>query len=118
MKDILGEITRLRQERGWTEYELAKRTGIPQPSISTWYRKNQMITIPTLEKVCKAFDITLSQFFDEDEAAGVLTPEQREMLDYWSVLDEEQRKIILELLKQMGKLSQNRNQDAANGVHR
>ncbi|RKJ83036.1 XRE family transcriptional regulator [Butyricicoccus sp. 1XD8-22] len=106
MKDILGEISRLRQERGWTEYELSKRTGIPQPSISTWYRKKQMITIPTLEKVCKAFDITLSQFFDEGENTGILTPEQREMLDHWSVLDEEQQKIILELLKQMGKLSQ------------
>ena len=107
MKDILGEIDRLRINRGWSESELSKRTGIPQPSISTWYRKKQMITIPTLEKLCKGFGITLSQFLDEGDAPISLTAEQREMLDHWSALADEQKKVILELLKRMGKLPEN-----------
>lgn len=39
MKDILKEITRLRLERNWTEYELAKKSGLAQSTISSWYRK-------------------------------------------------------------------------------
>ena len=39
MKDILQEITRLRLERGWSEYELAQNSGLSQSTISTWYRK-------------------------------------------------------------------------------
>ena len=35
MKDILQEITRLRTERGWSEYDLAVRAGITQSTIST-----------------------------------------------------------------------------------
>lgn len=106
MKDILGEITRLRQERGWTEYELAKRSGLPQSTISGWYRNRQTPTIQSLEKICKGLGITLSQFLDEGDAPISLTAEQREMLDHWSALEDEQKKVILELLKQMGKLSQ------------
>lgn len=75
MKDILKEIERLRLDRDWTEYELAKHAGLSQSTISTWYRKQQIPTIHTLEKVCKGFHITLSQFFAEGDDAISLTEE-------------------------------------------
>ena len=78
MKDILADITRLRLQRGWSEYDLAKNSGLTQSTISTWYRKNQTPTIKTLDKVCKGFGITLSQFFDEGGEAVSLTDDQRE----------------------------------------
>lgn len=59
MKDILSIITAYREERGWTEYQLAERSGLPQSTISSWYHKNMVPTIPSLEKICTAFDITL-----------------------------------------------------------
>lgn len=60
MIDILEKITELRKERNWTEYELAKNSGLTQSTISTWYRKGQIPTIQTLDKVCQGFGITLS----------------------------------------------------------
>lgn len=101
MKDVLKEITRLRLDRGWTEYELAKHANLTQSTISTWYRKNQIPTIATLEKVCTGFGITLSQFFAEGSDPVDLTAEQRDMLDTWSALDPKQQKLILDLLKTM-----------------
>lgn len=101
MKDVLQEITRLRLERGWTEYELAKNSGLTQSTISTWYRKGQTPTIQTLDKVCTGLGISLSQFFAEGTDAIVLTEEQKEMLDNWSALNQTQRKIVLDLLKNM-----------------
>ncbi|MFQ9871927.1 MAG: helix-turn-helix domain-containing protein [Oscillospiraceae bacterium] len=99
MKDILNRITKLRQERKWSEYELAKNSGLTQSTISTWYRKDQVPTIPTLKKVCDAFGITLSQFFAEGEETSFLTSEQKEMLDNWSALSSQQQRAVLELLK-------------------
>ena len=32
------------------------------------YRKNMVLTIPSLEKICTAFGITLSQLFAEEDA--------------------------------------------------
>ena len=101
MKDVLKEITRLREERDWSEYELAKNSGLSQSTISTWYSKNQMPTIPTLDKVCKGLGITLSQFFAEGDDAISLTSEQKEMLDNWSALTPQQQKVIMELFRSM-----------------
>ena len=99
MKDVLREITMIRLERGWSEYELAKNSGISQSTISTWYRKNQTPTIQTLDKVCKGFGITLSQFFAEGDDSIFLTQEQKETLDNWSALNQKQRQLVTELLK-------------------
>ena len=102
MKDILKEITRLRLSRNWSEYELAIRSNLSPSTSSTWYRKNQTPTIPSLEKICKGLGITLSQFFAEGEDTLSLTQEQREMLDSWSSLNEKQQEIFLALLKAKG----------------
>lgn len=59
--DILKRIVDLRTERNWTEYQLAERSGLTQSTISSWYRKNMLPTIPSLSKICDAFGITLSQ---------------------------------------------------------
>ncbi len=99
MIDVLNEITRLRLNRNWSEYELAKRAGIPQSTISTWYRKRQLPTLPSLEKLCEGFGITLSQFFAEAEEPVLLTPEERALLDCWTALPERQRTLLLELFR-------------------
>ena len=99
MKDILEEITRQRLRRNWTEYRLSVSSGIPQSTISTWYRRKQTPTIETLEKVCKGLGITLSQFFAENDDMICPTAQQRELLDNWSALSKEQQDLFMKLFK-------------------
>ncbi|MCI8341833.1 MAG: helix-turn-helix domain-containing protein [Firmicutes bacterium] len=101
MKDILAEITKIRLERNWSEYELSKNSGLTQSTISSWYRKNQLPTITSLEKICSGFGITLSQFFSEGSDLISLTEEQRELLDNWSCLSQCQKRIVKDLIKNM-----------------
>jgi len=84
LKDILTVITANREARGWTEYQLAEHSGLPQSTISSWYRKNMIPTLPSLEKICHAFGITLSQLFAESESPVSLTKSQAELLDRWA----------------------------------
>lgn len=100
MKDILSTITTYRERRGWTEYQLAERAGLPQSTISSWYRKNIVPTVPSLEKICLAFGITLSQLFAENEAVS-LTDSQKQLLEHWAKLDEDQQAIIFALIDKM-----------------
>ena len=65
MIDILEKIRKLRLERNWSEYQLAEKSDLPQSTISSWYRKNQIPTISSLEKICSSFNLTLSQFLIE-----------------------------------------------------
>ena len=81
MTDILGIIKTQREARGWSEYQLAERSGLPQSTISSWYKKDMTPSFASLEKICDAFGITLSQFFADGEESVVLTPSQHKMLD-------------------------------------
>lgn len=101
MKDILATIAQYRKERGWTEYQLAERSGLPQSTISSWYRKSMIPTIPSLEKICAAFGITLSQLFAEEDAPVSLTKSQRLLLERWSKLDDDQQAVIFALIDKM-----------------
>ena len=97
--DILEKITKLRLEKGWTEYELAERAEMTQSTISSWYRKNLIPSIPSLEHICDAFGITLSQFFLENDCySDKLTKEQVEILKRWSRLTKDQRKKLADFL--------------------
>lgn len=101
MKDLLSVITAYRKERGWTEYQLAERSGLPQSTISSWYRKNMIPTIPSLEKICAAFGITLSQLFAEGDDPVTLTDSQQKLLNRWSRLTPDQQDFIFTLLDKM-----------------
>ena len=101
MKDILATITKYRQDRGWTEYQLAERSGLPQSTISSWYRKNMIPTVPSLEKICIAFGITLSQLFAEEENTVSLTDSQMRLLERWTRLTEEQQAAVFTLIDKM-----------------
>ncbi|MNW49834.1 DNA-binding transcriptional repressor PuuR [compost metagenome] len=99
--DILTRIKQLRDERGWSNYKLAKEADISEGSLNNLFRLNNQPTIPTLEALCKGFDMSLSQFFAEGNEAVVLNEEQKEMLNIWATLDKEQKAALLELLKKM-----------------
>ena len=101
VKDILASITEYREQRGWTEYQLAERSGLPQSTISSWYRKNMVPTIPSLEKICVAFGITLSQLFSEGDAPVSLTESQRKLLERWSKLSADQQAVVFALIDKM-----------------
>lgn len=98
--NILERITKLREERHWTEYQLAERSGLTQSTISSWYRKNMQPTLPSLSRICDAFEITISQFFmDESSTMMEVTPEQLSLLRAAGKLTPEQTEKLTEFLK-------------------
>jgi len=99
--DILGKIKKLRDDRGWSNYKLAKVANISEGSLNNLFRLNNQPTIPTLEAICKGLDITLSQFFADEGEAVILSEEQSEMLNVWNTLNKEQKIALLGLLKTM-----------------
>ena len=100
MIDILDKIRKLRIERNWSEYQLAEKSELPQSTISSWYRKSQIPTLLSLEKICKAFNLTLSQFLSEETLSSkILTKEQQELIDSFSRLSKEKQSVIMSLMK-------------------
>ena len=98
MFDVLGKITSLREERGWTTYRLSKLSGIPQSTISTWYRKNLMPPIDKLEIICQTFGITLAEFFNDTDVLVSMTEEEKNMLSQWNLLTPAQRAAVINII--------------------
>ena len=92
--DTHERLRQLLDERGWTEYRLAKNCGLSESTIANIYRRNTVPSITTLETICKGFGITLSQFFAEGEMVE-LTPELKELFDNWVNLMPEQMQKLL-----------------------
>ena len=99
--DTLKRITELRDERGWSNYRLAKESNISQTTLRNLYNRNTLPSIPTLEAICAGLGISLSQFFAEGDEAVELSAKQKEMLDTWNTLPEDQKTALLELMKKM-----------------
>lgn len=87
--EINGRIRKLCEERSWTVYRLAKESGITYSTLSTMLKQDNIPTIPTLERLCGGFGITLAQFFDDDRST--ITPEQKYHLERWGQLTPEEQ---------------------------
>ena len=99
MIDVLDRITYYREKKNWTEYQLAEESGLTQSTISSWYRKNMIPSIPSLDKICNAFGITLSQFFSLDNEDFSITALQKELLIESSRLTETQQNALIAFFK-------------------
>ncbi len=114
--DILGRINSERVRRRWTVYTLAQNAGVTQSTISTWYRKELQPSVASLEKICAAFGMSLSEFFmeeteviegvhEEKPSAGgthfipAIPQDRKNLLYLWDCLSITQRKAVLSLLE-------------------
>ena len=98
--DITGRLYELLKQRGWTRYKLAKESGVPESTLTNIFYRGTTPTIATLEDICKALNITLSQFFAENEMVE-MTEDLKELYNAWIKLTPEKRKNILETMKMM-----------------
>lgn len=99
MIDVLERILYYRSQKKWSEYQLAEKSGLTQSTISSWYRKNMLPSISSLEKICNAFEITLSEFFSFEEDNFSLTDVQKKLLIETNRLSDKQKLALLDFLK-------------------
>lgn len=96
--DYCTKIDKLRMARGWSFYRLSQETGLSQQTFTQWMNGKTIPTIPALQLVCKAFDITLAEFLAEDGII-VATPENIALLSDWQLLTKSQKQSIIEIMK-------------------
>lgn len=99
MIDVLERILYYRNQKKWSEYQLAEKSGLTQSTISSWYRKNMLPSISSLEKIYNAFEITLSEFFAFEEDNFALTDVQKKLLTETNRLTDKQKLALLDFLK-------------------
>ena len=100
--DIRQRLIELQRQHGWSDYKIAKEAGLSPNTLSNIYRRGNTPSMVTLEALCKAFDITLSQFFAEGNMVEI-TPDLKELFDAWVNLTPDQKNAAINMLKAMKK---------------
>ena len=91
-------LRKLMKEREWTEYRLSKECGLSESTLANIFRRNTVPSITTLETICDAFGITLSQFLAEGEMVE-LTPELKVLFENWVSLTADQKEAALHMIQ-------------------
>lgn len=107
--DIIKRIISICEARSWTIYRLAKESGITYSTLCTMLHKANAPSIPTLIKICNGFDITLSDFFNENQDRAMLSDSQKEHLIQWNSLSAENQVIVGKYIDYLISLQENKN---------
>lgn len=97
--DIIDKIKLLTQEKGWTIYQLSNEAEIGQSTLTNMFTRGTLPSISTLKKLCDAFDITLSQFFQDEEENSELTIQEKQLLKLFRKLTKEKQELLIKILK-------------------
>ena len=98
--NVQDRLNELLKKQGLSRYKLAKQSGIPEETLTNIFTRGSIPTIATLELICKGLNITLSQFFAENDMIEY-TPEFKELYEEWIFLTPKQKDLTLELIKEM-----------------
>ena len=63
--DKVKRVQDLVAERHMTLYQLTQVSGISDSTLRSTRRRGGQLTVDTIERICDALDITLSEFFAE-----------------------------------------------------
>lgn len=98
--DILKKINKLRLDRRWSIYRLSTESGISQSTLTNMFSRETLPSITTLECLCSAFGITLSEFFNDNET-GINKLSDQELLALYHQIDNVSKDCVIKLMKQL-----------------
>ena len=95
---IYNRVDKLRLEKNWTIYELAKKANISVNSLYRWRDKKSSPTLYLLENLAEAFGVSLLYLLFDIEKVDYLTVEHRIILDKWNRLSVSQKNTDLTVI--------------------
>ena len=85
---VRGALVRLRDEKGWSDNQLAEKSGVPQPTISRFFAEtSESMMLDTLSALTKALGVTVAEVIGEkpieiDDKTRRVMKAMQEMADY------------------------------------
>lgn len=98
--NVIDRLNNILQRQGWTKYRLAKESNVPESTITNIFHRNTVPTIDTLEKICQTLNISLADFFADDERVE-FTTDLKELYEHWLPLSPEKKSHIIQTMKFM-----------------
>lgn len=94
IQSIHKRILELCQQKQWSFYRLAKESGFSQSTLKSITKEKYMPNLYTINKICSALDISLSDFF-KSKLFGYTQDSDNIYTTLWSRLHESEREKVL-----------------------
>ena len=95
---IKEKLDEFMEVTGWNLNEMTEEADLSPGTLYDWYHAKKMPRIIPFQKVCNACGFTLSEVFSSHKMEK-LTAETNKLLDLWEQLDEQQKKIVIQLVE-------------------
>ena len=95
---VLEKIESLRKERNWSIYQLANESGLTQSTLTNMFKRGTCPTIDTLEKICSAFGVSLSEFFDDNQEKIYANRKEIDFINKYRSLNDNEKKAVSQLI--------------------
>jgi len=82
-------------------YKLSKDSNVSEGHIRNIEREDKGVTVQTLEMLIENLNITMSEFFNEDDSVAYLTPNEKILLDYYRTLPNKTADALIEFCEKM-----------------
>ncbi len=92
MNIIVARIDELRKKKGLTKKALMSKMGVPFSTANSWFYDETFPSLANIDKVCKALDVTVQQFFSG--MGEVDNKAEQEFLDYWRTMNDNEKVLI------------------------
>lgn len=96
--NVLEKVRKLQEERGWSTYKLAYESGLTQSTLSNMFARGTCPTVDTLEKICDAFGISLSEFFEKEDRTVHASKEEIELLRQYRALTNKEKDAVKSMI--------------------
>ena len=98
MNKVVQRIDNMRAARGWTIYKLSEESGVAHGTIRNWFATDTYPLIQALEKICRAFGISMANFFAEGTMIE-LTQEKKALCDDFDILTKSEQDAVKAIIK-------------------
>ena len=99
--DILRKINKMRLDRDWSIYRLSVESEISQSTLTNMFNRETLPSLTTLAAICRAFGISLSEFFAEEDKRENCDQCEVELINLISSLSPKGREALLNLVREI-----------------
>lgn len=103
---VIERINFLLEFNHWSVYKLAKESSIPYSNLNNIFNRNTCPTIPTLQKICNGFNISLSEFFEFEKnplRIDTISSDEQNIINTYRVLAANDKKLLNAYLRGLSK---------------
>jgi transcriptional regulator with XRE-family HTH domain len=115
--DVAKNIKRIREKKGMSQKELITAVGLGAPMYSRIETGKAEPSLTTLEKIAKALNVKLSDFFDNDTNLEDINSYDSDLVDkikMIEILNEEEKKTVFSIVDAF--IGKKKLKDALNNV--